>query len=128
MDKRDQDILNQVRKKTADVEVPKSLEPDNIRRMLEEKEKADSGKGRKRRWGIRQTSALAAACLVVVVGFVAWDAAESGGGKFGMTDKKTLSGGGSADRIEISDSKTIAQAESYEQIFEIGRASCRERV
>ena len=30
-----------------------------------------------------------------------------------MTEKKTLSGGGSADRIEISDSKTIAQAESY---------------
>ncbi len=118
MDKRDQDILNQVRKKTADVEVPKSLEPDNIRRMLEEKEKADSGKRRKRRWGIRQTSALAAACLVVVVGFVAWNAAESGGGKFGITDKKTLSGGGSADRIEISDSKKIAQAESYEQIFD----------
>ena len=38
MDKREQDVLELIRKKTADVEVPKSLEPDAIERILESKE------------------------------------------------------------------------------------------
>ena len=35
MNKREQDVLDQVRQRTADIEVPEKLEPDNIRRMLE---------------------------------------------------------------------------------------------
>ena len=36
MDKREQEVLDLIRQKTADVEVPKSLEPDAVERMLEE--------------------------------------------------------------------------------------------
>ena len=36
MDKREQDVLEQVRQKTEDIKVPENLEPENIRQMLEE--------------------------------------------------------------------------------------------
>ena len=39
MNKREQDVLDQVRQRTADIKVPEKLEPDNIRRMLVEKER-----------------------------------------------------------------------------------------
>ena len=38
MDRREQDILDWVRQETEEIDVPKKLEPENIRRMLEEKE------------------------------------------------------------------------------------------
>ena len=38
MNKREQDVLDQIRQKTADVKTPEGLEPENIQRMLEEKE------------------------------------------------------------------------------------------
>ena len=109
MDKREQDVLEQVRQKTEDIKVPENLEPENIRQMLEEKESAASLGKRHRRWGVRQTSVLAAACLAVVVGFAAWNVSRP---------EKGSNDNGSKERLEISSSKTIAQAESYEQVFE----------
>ncbi len=109
MDKREQDVLEQVRQKTEDIKVPENLEPENIRQMLEEKVSAASLGKRHRRWGVRQTSALAAACLAVVVGFAAWNVSRP---------EKGSNDNGSKERLEISSSKTIAQAESYEQVFE----------
>ena len=108
MDKREQDVLEQVRQKTEDIKVPENLEPENIRQMLEEKESAASLGKRHRRWGVRQTSVLAAACLAVVVGFAAWNVSRP---------EKGSNDNGSKERLEISSSKTIAQAESYEQVF-----------
>ena len=109
MDKREQDVLEQVRQKTEDIKVSENLEPENIRQMLEEKESAASLGKRHRRWGVRQTSVLAAACLAVVVGFAAWNVSRP---------EKGSNDNGSKERLEISSSKTIAQAESYEQVFE----------
>ena len=109
MDKREQDVLEQVRQKTEDIKVPENLEPENIRQMLEEKVSAASLGKMHRRWGVRQTSALAAACLAVVVGFAAWNVSRP---------EKGSNDNGSKERLEISSSKTIAQAESYEQVFE----------
>ena len=48
MDKREQDVLDQVRQRTADIKVPEKLEPDNIRRMLEEKEREKEKKENKK--------------------------------------------------------------------------------
>ena len=48
MDRREQDILDWVRQETEEIDVPKKLEPENIRRMLEEKEVRDRP-GKKRR-------------------------------------------------------------------------------
>ena len=47
MNKREQDVLDQVRQRTADIKVPEKLEPDNIRRMLEEKEREKEKKENK---------------------------------------------------------------------------------
>ena len=79
MDKREQDVLDQIRQKTADVKMPESLEPENIQRMLEEKQSGDAFRqSQKRRWGVKQTGILAAACLVIVVGIAVWNGAEPG--------------------------------------------------
>ena len=37
MEKREQDILNKIEEKTRDVQVPESLEPGQIEKLLEEK-------------------------------------------------------------------------------------------
>ncbi len=111
MDKREQDVLEQVRKKTEEVKIPQSLEPENIQRMLEEKEARASFGKHQRRWGVRQISALAAACLVAVIGFAAWNVS----GPKGETDNSRRD---MPERAEISSSKTIAQAESYDQVFD----------
>ena len=79
MDKREQDVLDQIRQKTADVKMPESLEPENIQRMLEEKQFGDAFRqSQKRRWGVKQTGILAAACLVIVVGIAVWNGAGPG--------------------------------------------------
>ena len=55
MDKREQDVLDQIRQKTADVKMPESLEPENIQRMLEEKQSGDAFRqSQKRRWGVSE--------------------------------------------------------------------------
>lgn len=102
MDRRDQDVLEQIRKQTEQVDMPESLKPDNVSRMLE-------GKRPKRRIRSYQIGALAAACVVAVIGIAVWT-----GGKISGT------GGNVPESAEndISASKTIASADSYEQIYE----------
>jgi len=118
MDKREQDVLDQIRQKTADVEAPKQLEPENIQRMLEEKESESvPGKIRRRRWGIRQAGVLAAACAVVVVGFAAWNGSRTERENVRSENVRSDSESDAANETKISSSKTIARAESYEQVL-----------
>ncbi len=121
MDKREQEVLDLIRQKTADVEVPKSLEPDAVERMLEEKEAskgAGAAPGKRRRWGAWQTGLLTAACLTAVVGFAAWSMLDAGKEHVTTENVRDNKGNSSEDEEEISISKTIAQAESYEQIYD----------
>ena len=37
MDRREQETLDKLREKTADTEIPETLKPEQIRRMLDEK-------------------------------------------------------------------------------------------
>lgn len=117
MNKREQDVLDQVRQRTADIEVPEKLEPDNIRRMLEEKEREKEKKeNKKSRWGVRQTSALAAACVAAVIGIAAWKTSGAGG----PADSRPgswASGMDMQEEIQIDDSRVIARAESYDQVY-----------
>ena len=117
MNKREQDVLDQVRQRTADIKVPEKLEPDNIRRMLEEKEREKEKKeNKKSRWGVRKTSALAAACAAAVIGIAAWKTSGAGG----TADSRPgnwASGIDMQDEIQIDDSRMIAQAESYDQVY-----------
>ena len=119
MDKREQDVLDQIRQKTSDVKTPEGLEPENIQRMLEEKESGGAfSRSRKKRWGVKQTGVLAAACLVVVIGFAVWNGSGAGGENVSTQNAKADSEHGGRDQTEISSSKTIARAKSYEQVYD----------
>ncbi len=121
MDKREQDVLELIRKKTADVEVPKSLEPDAIERILESKEaeKEFGGvSGKRRSRGAWQKGLLAAACLTVVAGGAAWNLLDLGQGNMTTENVGNNMQKGLEDEVEISSSKTIVQADSYEQIYD----------
>ena len=65
MDRREQEVLDRLREKTADVETPEKLRPENICQMLEEKDQGPERVQmiRKRTW---KACALAAACVAVV--------------------------------------------------------------
>ena len=110
MDKREQDVLKQVKQKTADIQVPEKLKPDNIRRMLEDKEPEKRSK-----WGARQTGALIAACMAVVIGVAAWKA--SGADSMIRTDSSNRASGPKVREDHIDGSRMIAQAESYDQVY-----------
>lgn len=117
MDKREKEVLEQVRQQAADVEIPESLKPENIRRMLEEKEsRANQGRIRKGRWGVRQMSALAAACIVLVIGIMVWRTSGTGG--VATETGEAAAGSGNAEPAKISESSAVATAESYEQVYQ----------
>lgn len=100
MDRREQEVLEEIRKKTEGVEVPDSLQPESIGRMLE-------GKKQKKRIRPWQMGVLAAACVAVVAGAVLWQ----------TRDNSSQDGTPGVAETEIDDSKMIASAESYEQIY-----------
>ena len=113
MDRREQDILDWVRQETEEIEVPKKLEPENIRQMLEEKERKERP-GKKRR--AYRIGFAAAACAAAVIGLAAWQTTRpdySGRtvGPGNMTDA------GAKTVVEISGSKSIARADSYDQVY-----------
>lgn len=117
MDKREQDVLDLIRQKTADVEVPESLGPDAVEGMLESKAASKEPgfvPGKRRRWSARHTGLLTAACLTVIVGFAAWSMSDSG--KENVTTEKVKNDTESGEEISISD--TIVQAKSYEQVYD----------
>ena len=67
MDRREQETLDKLREKTADTEIPETLKPEQIRRMLDEKEPGteDVKKRKNRTW---KACMLAAACAAVEIG------------------------------------------------------------
>lgn len=114
MDRREQDVLEWIRQETEEIDVPQKLEPDNIRRMLEEKEALERpGKKKRRAYRI---GLAAAACVAVAGGLAAWQAARPD------YSDRTVGPGSMADAgtemaVEISDSKSIARADSYDQVY-----------
>lgn len=112
MDRREQDILDWVRQETEEIEVPKKLEPENIRQMLEEKERKERPGKKRRAYRI----GFAAAACAAAIGLAAWQTTRpdySGRtvGPGNMTDA------GAKTVVEISGSKSIARADSYDQVY-----------
>ena len=64
MERREQDILNKVEEKTKDVQVPESLKPGQIEKLLQEKD----NKYKPNRAGVYRIGGLLAACLVLAAG------------------------------------------------------------
>ena len=101
MDRREKEILDKIQKQTENIEIPENLGPDWIHRMLEEKKP-------KKRIRVYRMGALAAACVVIVAGIAVWQLAGS------RQEQQTVTT--PSDNV-INDSKTIATAEDYEQVY-----------
>ena len=64
MNKREEDMMEQLRKESEDIQIPDSLQPDQIEKRLSERPK-------KYHWKKSYTVGLAAACCLLVCG-VMW--------------------------------------------------------
>ena len=100
----EQDMVDQIARLSENTEVPDSLRPENIERLLK-------GKKQKKHFHSYRIG-LAAACVAVVTGIIVW---QYGSLHHGMTDSKRVS----ADNAErkISGSRKIRTAESYDEIY-----------
>ena len=102
MDRKEREIIDRIKDRADEIKAADSLSPDHVKEMLE-------GKKQKKRLRPYQVTALAAACLAVVIAGAVW------GSRDGTPDKSKPSGSRSS---QISDSKQIASANSYDEIYE----------
>ena len=106
----EQDIVDQIAKMSEDTEIPDSLRPENIEKMLE-------GKKQKRHFRPYQAGLVAAACVAVVAGAIVW---QQGKMHNGSSDSSNMAAGNTESRTgnKISNSKKIRTAKSYEEIYQ----------
>lgn len=101
MNKKEQDIIQKIKEKTNDVELPEKLAPEQIGKMLEEK-------GKKKKISPFRIGAAAAACFVAVIGAVVYQNSRPADGIGKSAGRETE---------EISDSKTVVSAEDYDEVY-----------
>lgn len=100
----EQDMVDQIARLSENTEVPDSLRPENIERLLK-------GKKQKKHFHSYRIG-LAAACVTVVTGIIVW---QYGSLHHEMTDSKRMSAGNTERKI--SGSRKIRIAESYDEIY-----------
>lgn len=99
MNKNEKDIIQNLREKTDHIDVPDSLHPENIEKMLETKAK-------KRKITPLRIGSAVAACLVLVAGAVVYQSQQ----------KDRFADGGTTEVI-LSDSKKVETADEYEDVY-----------
>ena len=128
MDRRELDVLDRLREKTADVEAPEKLRPENICQMLEEKEQGPERvqKIKKRTW---KAGVLAAAC-VAVVSLAIWkmpgenqylsdsEVGRSSAGRNGDQSGGNKAYGNDSEDTDNGGGEEIACAEDYSQVYD----------
>lgn len=105
MNRKEQEILDKIKEKTDPIEMPDSLRPEAVRQRIA---------GRKSRSGRKWMKAAlpAAACLALAAGIYIYT-------NRGTMEETTVRGWPQdSPAEELSQSKTIACAESYQQIYE----------
>ena len=113
-----QAVEEQIREMADDVEIPESLKPENIEKMLTEK-----GGKKPFRWKAAYSAVAAAACCVIVVGIAAF-----GGGLGGHKDTSNTESTSAADTGGTNEAKAdtessvapdtvIASARDYDEIY-----------
>ena len=113
-----QPVEEQIREMADDVEIPESLKPENIEKMLTEK-----GGKKPFRWKAAYSAVAAAACCVIVVGIAAF-----GGGLGGHKDMSNTESTSAADAGGTNEAKAdaessgtsdtvIASAGDYDEIY-----------
>ena len=105
----EQDIADQIARLSEDTEVPDSLKPENIEKLLE-------GKKQKKHFRPYQIGLVAAACVAVVAGAVVW---QQGKIQDGVSDSSGIASGNAEGSTgnKISNSKKIRTAKSYDEIY-----------
>ena len=107
MNKWEEDMIEQLRKESEDIQIPDSLQPDRIEKRLSERPK-------KYHWKKGYTAGLAAACCLLVCGAV-WGIQKSPQRVSPVEKQDTAT-----DQAESSDIQT---AKSYDQIYEYLQAN-----
>ena len=107
MNKWEEDMIEQLRKESEDIQIPDSLQPDKIEKRLSERPK-------KYHWKKGYTAGLAAACCLLVCGAV-WGIQKSPQRVSPVEKQDTAT-----DQAESSDIQT---AKSYDQIYEYLQAN-----
>mgnify|MGYP002649417907 FL=1 len=107
MNKWEEDMIEQLRKKSEDIQIPDSLRPDQIEKRLSERPK-------KYHWKKGYTAGLAAACCLLVCGAV-WGI-QKNPQRVSPVEKQDTA----TDQAESSDIQT---AKSYDQIYEYLQAN-----
>ena len=107
MSKWEEDMIEQIRKESEDIQIPDSLRPDQIEKRLSERPK-------KYYWKKGYTAGLAAACCLLVCGAV-WGIQKSPQRVSPVEKQDTAT-----DQAESSDIQT---AKSYDQIYEYLQAN-----
>ena len=92
MDRKEQEIMDRIKDRAEEIKAPDSLSPDHVKEML---------KASRSGCVPYQVTALAAACLAVVIAGAVW------GSRDGASDKSKPPGSGSN---QISDSRQITSA------------------
>ena len=103
MNRNEQEILEKIRKKTAEIQPPDSLGPETVRERL--------AGVRKKRPVWKYLAVPAAACLVIVAGISIYSGLGGAGGGTSAVPAETVV-------EEISGSGSIASADSYEEIYD----------
>ena len=107
MNKWEEDMIEQIRKESEDIQIPDSLRPDQIEKRLSERPK-------KYHWKKEYTAGLAAACCLLVCGAV-WGI-QKNPQRVSPVEKQDTA----TDQAESSDIQT---AKSYDQIYEYLQAN-----
>ena len=107
MSKWEEDMIEQIRKESEDIQIPDSLRPDQIEKRLSERPK-------KYRWKKGYTAGLAAACCLLVCGAV-WGIQKSPQRVSPVEKQDTAT--------EQAESSDIQTAKSYDQIYEYLQAN-----
>ncbi len=101
MNKKEQDFIRKLKGKTDDIKIPDSVKPEQVEKLLKEKQKKKINPFR--------IKALAAACLVLVAGIAVYKNSTIGGqpGIANIEEKK----------VEISEGKTVVSAADYDEVY-----------
>lgn len=99
MNKNEKDIVQNLRDKTDHIEVPDSLRPENVEKMLETK-------GKKRKITPLRIGTAAAACLVLIAGAVIY-----------QNQQGDSAADPAASEVKLSDSKVVETADEYEDVY-----------
>ena len=102
MNKWEEDMIEQLRKESEDIQIPDSLQPDQVEKRLSERPK-------KYRWKKGYTVGLAAACCLLVCGSV-WGIQKNTQRDSTATNQETTASAPAGTGIQT--------AESYEQIYD----------